>query len=53
MVFFGSTFITSKTLSNIILDIVDSLSYSDIEALVLVNGHGGNYVLKKYCTRIK
>lgn len=44
--FFGSAFITSKTLSNIIFDIVDSLKFSDINALVLVNGHGGNYVLK-------
>lgn len=44
--FFGNAFITSKTLSNIITDIVDSLKFSDINALVLVNGHGGNYVLK-------
>lgn len=44
--FFGSTFISSKTLSHIIVDIVDSLKFSDINSLVLVNGHGGNYVIK-------
>lgn len=44
--FYGNAFISSKTLSNIIIDIVDSLKFSEINALVLVNGHGGNYILR-------
>jgi creatinine amidohydrolase len=43
--FAGTVSISSSTLQQIILDVQDSLRRSGIERLVLVNGHGGNYVL--------
>lgn len=33
------------TLHAVVRDIADSLRRSGVEALVVVNGHGGNYVL--------
>ncbi|MFI9772365.1 creatininase family protein [Streptomyces sp. NPDC052415] len=41
----GTVSISSVTLHAVIRDIAESLRRSGVEALVLVNGHGGNYVL--------
>lgn len=41
----GTVSISSRTLYAIVTDVADSLRRSGIEHLVLVNGHGGNYVL--------
>ncbi|WP_433259357.1 creatininase family protein (plasmid) [Streptosporangium sp. CA-135522] len=41
----GTVSISSRTLAAIINEVAESLERSGIEYLVLVNGHGGNYVL--------
>jgi len=41
----GTVSISSQTLYQIVNDVAASLKRSGIERLVLVNGHGGNYVL--------
>ena len=41
----GTVSISSRTLTAMIYDIAESLARSGIHQLVLVNGHGGNYVL--------
>jgi creatinine amidohydrolase len=41
----GTVSISSQTLHRIVLDIAESLRQSGVQRLVLVNGHGGNYVL--------
>jgi creatinine amidohydrolase len=41
----GTVSISSVTLHAVVRDIAESLSRSGVDALVLVNGHGGNYVL--------
>ncbi|MFH9978697.1 creatininase family protein [Streptomyces sp. NPDC017179] len=41
----GTVSISSVTLHAVVRDIADSLRRSGVEALVVVNGHGGNYVL--------
>lgn len=41
----GTVSIRSQTLNLVVTDIAASLRESGIEQLVLVNGHGGNYVL--------
>ena len=41
----GTVSISARTLHAVVTDIADSLSRSGVERLVLVNGHGGNYVL--------
>ncbi|MFF8970783.1 creatininase family protein [Streptomyces sp. NPDC014995] len=41
----GTVSISSVTLHSVVRDIAASLRRSGVEALVLVNGHGGNYVL--------
>ncbi|MFH0177563.1 creatininase family protein [Streptomyces cacaoi] len=41
----GTVSISSVTLHAVVRDIAASLRRSGVEALVLVNGHGGNYVL--------
>lgn len=41
----GTVSIKATTLYTVMMDIVDSLRGSDIAKLVIVNGHGGNYVL--------
>ncbi|KPI14634.1 Creatininase [Actinobacteria bacterium OK074] len=41
----GTVSISSVTLHAVVRDIADSLARSGIDALVVVNGHGGNYVL--------
>lgn len=43
--FAGTVSITARTLHNMIDDVIGSLTRQGVEALVLVNGHGGNYVL--------
>lgn len=41
----GTVSISSQTLYRMVVDIADSVRKSGIEHLVLINGHGGNYVL--------
>jgi creatinine amidohydrolase len=41
----GTVSISATTLSAVVRDIADSLHRSGVGTLVLVNGHGGNYVL--------
>jgi creatinine amidohydrolase len=41
----GTVSISASTLYAIVRDVADSLRHSGITNLVLVNGHGGNYVL--------
>jgi creatinine amidohydrolase len=43
--FSGTVSITASTLSAVINDIADSLEHQGIRNLVLINAHGGNYVL--------
>ncbi|MGW1490254.1 creatininase family protein [Streptomyces sp. NPDC002402] len=42
----GTVSISAATLNAVVRDIADSLSRSGIGALILLNGHGGNYVLR-------
>lgn len=42
----GTIYLKSSTLQNIIRDIAESVSYSGICKLILINGHGGNWILK-------
>lgn len=44
--FSGTVSISATTLVAVIEDILESLERTGIEKLVVVNGHGGNYVLK-------
>ena len=41
----GTVSISARTLHDVVTDIATSLAASGVERLVLVNGHGGNYVL--------
>ncbi|WP_309505951.1 creatininase family protein [Streptomyces pyxinicus] len=41
----GTVSISAATLHAVVRDIADSLRRSGVQALVVVNGHGGNYVL--------
>ncbi|PWU58082.1 creatinine amidohydrolase [Micromonospora globispora] len=41
----GTVSISSQTLYRIVADVAESLTRSGVEHLVLINGHGGNYVL--------
>lgn len=41
----GTVSISATTLYAVVRDVADSLRHSGIRKLVLVNGHGGNYVL--------
>ena len=41
----GTVSISARTLYSLVTDIADSLTGSGVSALVLVNGHGGNYTL--------
>ncbi len=43
--FAGSVSVSSSTLHGIVRDVADSLRTAGVPRLVLVNGHGGNYVL--------
>lgn len=42
----GTASISSRTLYAIVADVQQSLRQSGISKLILINGHGGNYVLK-------
>ncbi|MFI9051885.1 creatininase family protein [Streptomyces sp. NPDC053427] len=42
----GTVSISARTLGAVVTDIADSLRRSGIHTLILVNGHGGNYVLR-------
>ncbi|MFE7312023.1 creatininase family protein [Streptomyces sp. NPDC057555] len=42
----GTVSISARTLHTVVTDIAASLHRSGLTALVLVNGHGGNYVLR-------
>lgn len=41
----GTVSISARTLHQVVADTAESLRQSGVERLVLVNGHGGNYVL--------
>jgi creatinine amidohydrolase len=41
----GTVSISAPTLHAIVRDVADSLRHNGVDRLVLVNGHGGNYVL--------
>ncbi|MEU7480760.1 creatininase family protein [Lentzea sp. NPDC042327] len=41
----GTVSISARTLVSLVTDIADSLRHNGVEHLVLVNAHGGNYVL--------
>src|SRR6185369_345515 len=41
----GTVSISSQTLYRMVVDITDSVRATGVEHLVLINGHGGNYVL--------
>lgn len=41
----GTVSIRSATLTQIVTDIAESLRQAGVDRLVVVNGHGGNYVL--------
>ncbi len=43
--FAGTVSITATTLAAIVTDIARSLDHQGIQRLLIVNGHGGNYVL--------
>ncbi|MFJ3951005.1 creatininase family protein [Streptomyces sp. Je 1-4] len=42
----GTVSISAHTLYAVVTDIADSLRRSGIDTLILINGHGGNYVLR-------
>lgn len=41
----GTVSVSARTLHAVVTDVKDSLEASGVDRLVLVNGHGGNYVL--------
>jgi creatinine amidohydrolase len=41
----GTVSISSRTLYRIVVEVADSVRKSGIEHLVVISGHGGNYVL--------
>lgn len=46
--FFGSTWISARTLWSLIDDVSNSLAYSGIKKLIVMNAHGGNYVINNF-----
>jgi creatinine amidohydrolase len=42
----GTVSISARTLCEVISDIRDSLEHAGVPKLILINGHGGNYVLR-------
>src|SRR5690606_23277328 len=42
----GTVYVKADTLAMIVRDIADSLHHSGYRRLVLINGHGGNWILK-------
>jgi creatinine amidohydrolase len=47
----GSVSIRSATLAAIVNDVAESLRRAGVERLVVINGHGGNYVLSNFTDR--
>jgi creatinine amidohydrolase len=41
----GTVSISARTLHSLVVDVANSLRQSGVDRLVLINGHGGNYVL--------
>jgi creatinine amidohydrolase len=50
--FFGSTYISADTLTRMVKEIVHSLEESGICLTVMVNAHGGNYVLRNVAQEV-
>ena len=50
--FAGSTSISATTLVTLIRDIFDSVTACGLQRLVVINGHGGNYVLRNLAQEI-
>lgn len=46
--FFGSTWISATTLWSLMEDVAHSLAYSGITKLIIMNAHGGNYVINNF-----
>lgn len=44
--FIGSVWLTPSTLRLVVQDIVKSLYFHEVRKIVIMNGHGGNFVLK-------
>jgi creatinine amidohydrolase len=42
----GTVYLKADTLAAIIRDVAESLHYSGYKRLILINGHGGNWILK-------
>src|SRR6201993_1594111 len=49
--FAGTVSISATTLAALVGDICRSLRQQDVNALIVVNGHGGNYVPRQCCAR--
>lgn len=48
----STVWIRSKTLYALLNDIVKALKFHGFEALILVNGHGGNFILKTFIREV-
>jgi len=46
--FFGSAWISARTLWSLIDDVSCSLAYSGIKKLIIMNAHGGNYIINNF-----
>ena len=44
--FAGTIWLRPQTLAAVVTDIIDSLAHHDIRTTVIINGHGGNWILK-------
>jgi creatinine amidohydrolase len=44
----GIVSVSARTLHSLVADVAESLRTSDVDGLLLVNAHGGNYVLSKH-----
>jgi len=44
--FVGTIWLRPDTLARVVTDIIDALAHHDIRRTVIVNGHGGNWILK-------
>lgn len=42
----GTVYLKAATLGNIVRDVAESLQYDGFRQLIIVNGHGGNWILK-------
>lgn len=51
--FNGTLFVSSDTLRDYVYETLESLSYHDIDRVIVVNGHGGNHAaLEQACSKI-